>query len=90
MLRCISNLEELIVEDCASVKVIIEMEGQTINDGAILPCLEKAELHYLPQLLSFSNGVYPVSTTHSGVYACPKLEKLHNSTTHKYSWDDSN
>ncbi|CAL5411733.1 unnamed protein product [Camellia sinensis] len=80
MLRFLSNLEELIVEDCFSVKVIIEMEGQSVdNNGAIivLPRLNKMKLHYLPQLVSIwnvLNGVWPMSKLTPSVYGCPKLK----------------
>ncbi|KAL7176783.1 hypothetical protein ACSBR2_030184 [Camellia fascicularis] len=75
MLHCLSNMEELIVGDCSSVKVIIEMEGQTINNGAILPCLKRVELHYLPQLVSLWNGPNRVWTLEpTSIYGCPKLK----------------
>ncbi|CAL5417086.1 unnamed protein product [Camellia sinensis] len=78
MLHCLSNMEELIVEDCSSVKVIIEMEGQTINNGAILPHLKRVKLHYLPQLVSLWNGPVPHGSLDNlkslSVHTCPKLE----------------
>ncbi|GFY92880.1 hypothetical protein Acr_08g0012760 [Actinidia rufa] len=80
ILHCLSNLEELVIEDCASVKVIIEMDGETVSYGAILPCLKEIKLRYLPQLVSLSNGVCPISA-HISVYACPKLKNSHNLTT---------
>ncbi|XP_057499667.1 disease resistance protein At4g27190-like [Actinidia eriantha] len=80
ILHCLSNLEELVVEDCASVKVIIEMDCQTVSYGATLPCLKEIKLRYLPQLVSLSNGVCPISA-HISVYSCPKLKNSHNLTT---------
>ncbi|PSS24003.1 Disease resistance protein [Actinidia chinensis var. chinensis] len=80
ILHCLSNLEELVIEDCASVKVIIEMDGETVSYGSILPCLKEIKLRYLPQLVSLSNGVCPISA-HISVYACPKLKNSHNLTT---------
>ncbi|CAL5348071.1 unnamed protein product [Camellia sinensis] len=78
MLHCLSNMEELIVEDCSSVKVIIEMEGQTISNGAILPHLKRVKLHYLPQLVSLWNGPVPHGSLDNlkslSVHTCPKLE----------------
>lgn len=59
MLQCLANLEELIVEDCRSVKVIIETKGKRIKAGTILPSLKKMKLTYLPKLVMLWNGVHP-------------------------------
>ncbi|KAL7212480.1 hypothetical protein ACSBR2_015217 [Camellia fascicularis] len=86
MLHFLSNMEELIIEDCYSVKVIIEMDEQSVdNNGAIivLPRLNKMKLHYLPQLVSIwnvPNRVWPMSKLMPDFYGCPKLKKQHCTT----------
>lgn len=69
MLQCLSNLEELIVEDCESVKVIIETKGKRVKAGTILPSLKKMKLSYLPKLVMLWKGADP--TFQCIVRVCP-------------------
>ncbi|KAL0413894.1 UNVERIFIED_CONTAM: putative disease resistance protein [Sesamum radiatum] len=73
MLQCLSNLEELVVEDCESVKIIIKEEKKTTNyDATVLPRLRKVVLRYLPELVSLGNGLC-ISEENISSYGCPKL-----------------
>ncbi|KAL0456537.1 UNVERIFIED_CONTAM: hypothetical protein Slati_0992900 [Sesamum latifolium] len=73
MLQCLSNLEELVVEDCESVEVIIKEEKKTANyDATVLPRLRKVVLRYLPELVSLGNGLC-ISEENISSYGCPKL-----------------
>ncbi|XP_059655086.1 disease resistance protein At4g27190-like isoform X2 [Cornus florida] len=75
MLPCLSNLEELVVEDCASLRKIIEAEEKTENDDfVILPSLRDLSLLYLPQLVSIWNGIRLLSKNKPTIHHCPNLK----------------
>ncbi|KAL3506839.1 hypothetical protein ACH5RR_032221 [Cinchona calisaya] len=74
MLPFLASLEDLIVEDCASVTDIIrsEMKIELGGDADELPKLKKLELQYLPQLVRICNGSYQ-KIEHIRIGYCPKL-----------------
>lgn len=74
MLPCLSNLKELVVEDCESLEIIVKEEEKKVNrDAIMLPAgLRKVVLHYLPMLVSLGNGLC-LSDDKISVYGCPKL-----------------
>ncbi|XP_059632998.1 probable disease resistance protein At4g27220 [Cornus florida] len=75
MLQCLSNLEELVVEWCVSLRKIIEMGEKTENENfVILPSLRKLSLDDLPQLISVWNGFRPSMEILLSIVCCPKLE----------------
>lgn len=63
VLRNLSNLQDLVVEDCASVKGIIKLEAEDYSDEEIvvlsLPRLKKLRFQCLPELVSIGNGSWP-------------------------------
>ncbi|XP_019054617.1 PREDICTED: disease resistance protein At4g27190-like isoform X2 [Nelumbo nucifera] len=75
ILQHLSNLEQLVVEDCAVVKEIITEEEIVNCDTILLPRLKRLSLHYLPELVSICQG-----TLHSleqiSFYYCPKFRNL--------------
>ncbi|KAI3448870.1 hypothetical protein Pfo_005535 [Paulownia fortunei] len=74
MLQCLSNLEEVVVEDCESVEKIVEEEKDIVNNDAImLPRLRKLVLRYLPKLVSLGNGLWSLSEEKISTYCCPNL-----------------
>ncbi|KAK4425117.1 hypothetical protein Salat_1705600 [Sesamum alatum] len=73
MLQCLSNLEELVVEDCESVEKIIKEQKKTANyDATVLPRLRKVVLRYLPELISLGNSLC-IPEDNISSYGCPKL-----------------
>ncbi|XP_027117704.1 uncharacterized protein [Coffea arabica] len=84
--QCFCNLEELIVEDCESLKEIIERSDEMGNDDfSALPRLRKIKLYYLPQLFRLlyegersledplpSRDCQLESVT---LHSCPKLDR---------------
>ncbi|XP_059633002.1 disease resistance protein At4g27190-like [Cornus florida] len=82
MLRCLSNLEELVVEFCVSIRKIIDTEEKMENDDfVILPSLRKLSLICLSQLVSVWNGFHPTTKILLSIDYCPKLEiSAHNAS----------
>lgn len=73
MLQHLSNLEELLVEDCQEIKAIIE--DVTVEYDILLPRLKRLSLHYVPELVSIWKGAWHTLEQIS-IYNCPKLKKL--------------
>ncbi|XP_042515543.1 disease resistance protein At4g27190-like isoform X2 [Macadamia integrifolia] len=72
MLQCLSNLEELVVEDCPGIEEVIE--GMTVEYD-VLPRLKRLSLHYLPELVGIWKGAW-CSLEQTSFYNCPKLKNL--------------
>ncbi|KAF7842807.1 protein EDS1L-like [Senna tora] len=73
----LSNLEELIVEDCPKVYSLISSPSSEPTRAIFLPRLRKLSLLYLPELVSISNGFHiGESLEKIGFYYCPKLGTL--------------
>ncbi|KAL7106078.1 hypothetical protein ACP275_07G088700 [Erythranthe tilingii] len=79
MLQCLQNLEEFIVQDCESLKSIIE-EKVTVKHGPLLPKLRKLVLSHLPRLVTLECGLYP-SKTEVKIFNCPIFSPNKN---HRY------
>ncbi|CAN4077145.1 unnamed protein product [Withania somnifera] len=77
MLHCLSNLEELAVEDCKTLKELIEEteEDQVIHEdhGSGLCSLKELKLRHLPELVRLSNSVIPY-VEKPDIVECPKLK----------------
>ncbi|KAI8562177.1 hypothetical protein RHMOL_Rhmol03G0014600 [Rhododendron molle] len=92
MLQCLSKLEELIVEDCESVKVIIETKGKRVKTDTILPSLKKMKLSYLPKLGMLWNGVKAepqLSLSSSAIHAkafASRLSGISSLKRYSYNW----
>ncbi|XP_022635603.1 uncharacterized protein LOC106759214 isoform X1 [Vigna radiata var. radiata] len=54
--KSLMNLETLVIENCASIKEIIEKEDEDVNDEILLGRLSNLSLHSLPRLVSFYSG----------------------------------
>ncbi|KAL9160827.1 hypothetical protein ABFS82_08G226000 [Erythranthe guttata] len=79
MLESLYNLEELVIEFCSSVEKIVKEEKKsrvTTSNAILLPRLRKLVLRFLPNLVSFGNGLCP-SKEIVKIQECPKL--IHNS-----------
>ncbi|KAH6816809.1 hypothetical protein C2S51_000002 [Perilla frutescens var. frutescens] len=73
MLQCLTNLEELVVEDCERVETIVKKEKPRVKYvDNVLRSLKKLVLHYLPELVTLGDGVC-LSEEIISVYGCPKL-----------------
>ena len=70
------NLEELKVEDCPSVKSIVSCEVTAGHrTSSFLPNLRKISLHYMPGLVSISNGLHIAPKLEwLSLYDCPNLK----------------
>ncbi|XP_071939613.1 disease resistance protein At4g27190-like [Coffea arabica] len=73
MVQYFPSLEDLTVEDCASMIEIILCEMQTEVCSAEIPKLKKLELRYLPQLLRICHQSYQ-HIEHLNIIYCPKFE----------------
>lgn len=73
MAQYFPSLEDLMVEDCASVTEIIRCELQTEVCNAEFPKLKRLELHYLPQLLRICHRSYQ-NIEHLTILYCPKFD----------------
>ena len=75
LLANLCNLEELKVDDCPSIKSIVSREISTeYKISYFLPELKRISLHYMPQLVSFSNGLHIAPKLEwLSFYACPNL-----------------
>lgn len=72
MLQCLTNLEELLVEDCEGVEKIIKEENKKVKyENDVLPGLRKLVLRYLPELMCLGCGVR-FSEDKISVHGCPK------------------
>ncbi|KAK6930488.1 NB-ARC [Dillenia turbinata] len=75
MLSILPNLEELAVEDCPAIEVIISEDAETSTSTNWLPRLKKLTLHYLPKLSCIWKGSWPPIEQMS-FYHCPSLRSL--------------
>ena len=76
LLANLCNLEELKVDDCPSIKSIVSCEISTeYKISYFLPELKRISLHYMPELVSFSNGLHIAPKLEwLSFYACPNLK----------------
>ena len=76
LLANLCNLEELKVDDCPSIKSIVSREISTeYKISYFLPELKRISLHYMPELVSFSNGLHIAPKLEwLSFYACPNLK----------------
>ena len=84
-LRC---LEELVVEDCPKIESILMTRDPNGIESMLwtrylFPKLKRISLHYMPKLVSISNGlcISPVLEWMS-LYDCPSLETLYPEEVH--------
>lgn len=79
MLHCLSNLEELSVEECKTLKEVIEEreEDQVIleDHGSALCSLKELKLCHLPELVRLWNRSIP-SVEKPDIVDCPKLKEV--------------
>ncbi|XP_022722045.1 probable disease resistance protein At1g61300 [Durio zibethinus] len=75
MLQFITNLEELIVDDCAAIEKII-VDDMTVESSHISHFNFKTlTLHYLPVLDNIWEGAWPLFE-YINVYNCPNIKKI--------------
>ncbi|XP_017975240.1 PREDICTED: disease resistance protein At4g27190 [Theobroma cacao] len=75
MLQFISNLEELIVDDCTAIEKIIFNDKTTDSGQISYSNCKRLSLHYLPALDNIGEGAWPLCE-HISVYNCPNLRKI--------------
>ncbi|KAK6279533.1 hypothetical protein POUND7_019800 [Theobroma cacao] len=75
MLQFISNLEELIVDDCAAIEKIIFNDKTTDSGQISYSNCKRLSLHYLPALDNIGEGAWALCE-HISVYNCPNLRKI--------------
>ncbi|XP_057778273.1 probable disease resistance protein At4g27220 [Salvia miltiorrhiza] len=73
VLRCLSNLETFIVEDCQSLKSIVK-EDATVQGAAaaLLPRLKTMLLRHLPELVALGRGLFHAKEVIK-IQCCPKF-----------------
>ncbi|XP_028075606.1 uncharacterized protein LOC114277851 [Camellia sinensis] len=78
LLNNLSQLEELVVEDCCKIKSLVIQESPNFKSGYVLQRLKRMSLVDLPKLVTISGGliVNPILKILM-VYGCPKLEILY-------------
>ena len=80
LLGLLTKLEELVVEDCPKIESIVSHHcrwGQ-YQLQCFLPNLKKIALHYMPSLVSISNGVWIGKRLEwLSCYDCPSLKTLY-------------
>ncbi|XP_050272971.1 uncharacterized protein LOC126716067 [Quercus robur] len=76
LLANLCNLEELKVDDCPSIKSIVSHDITAEHKiSYFLPELKKISLHYMPELVSISNGLHIAPKLEwLSFYDCPKLK----------------
>ncbi|KAL4655009.1 hypothetical protein ACB092_01G421000 [Castanea dentata] len=76
LLANLCNLEELKVDDCPSIKSIVSHDITAEHKiSYFLPELKKISLHYMPELVSISNGLHIAPKLEwLSFYACPNLK----------------
>ena len=76
------NLEEFVVEDCPEIESIVVTHDPTTTQpmlwkGYLFPKLKKISLHYMPKLVSISNGLLiSPKLEQISFYDCPSLKTL--------------
>ncbi|GAB2294162.1 hypothetical protein Dimus_028382 [Dionaea muscipula] len=76
MAEILSSLVELIVEDCESLKSIVD-DGDGSRATALLDKLRVLKLHSLPELSGIWKGHWPSNLKYISFYGCPALMNLH-------------
>ncbi|KAK7829084.1 disease resistance protein [Quercus suber] len=76
LLANLFNLEDIKVEDCPSIKSIVSCEISAEHRSSyFLPNLKKITLHYMPGLISISNGLQIAPKLEwLSFYNCPNLK----------------
>ncbi|OMP06410.1 Disease resistance protein [Corchorus olitorius] len=75
MLQFISNLEELIVDDCSAIEKIIVSDRTAESSQISHSNFKRLTLHYLPSLDDIKEGAWPLFE-YINVYNCPKLKTI--------------
>ncbi|XWS13138.1 hypothetical protein CRYUN_Cryun36dG0011900 [Craigia yunnanensis] len=75
MLQSISNLEELIVDDCAAIEKIILDDMITESSHISYSNFQRLTLQYLPALDNIWEGAWPLFQ-YLNVYNCPNFKKI--------------
>ncbi|KAH9620780.1 hypothetical protein KSS87_021115 [Heliosperma pusillum] len=78
MMKNLPKLEELVIEDCVSLKYIISHDRSSFDIFTVLPCLKVLKLYYLPNLSNlseFGRFTWP-NVEYMHFYNCPKLKNL--------------
>lgn len=75
MLQYISNLEELIVDDCTSIEKIIFDDITTESGHISLANFKRLTLHYLPALYNIWEGSW-LLVKYINVCSCPNFKKI--------------
>ena len=85
------NLEVLVVEDCPEIESMVVIRDPNGNEPMLwrrylFPKLKRISLHYMPKLVSISNGLRISSILEwMSLYDCPSLKTL---STEEVSSDD--
>ncbi|KAL9429569.1 hypothetical protein AB3S75_031388 [Citrus x aurantiifolia] len=75
MIRSLSKLEKLAVEDCEIIETIIAEDEMTDSGCIALSSLKMLRLNYLPRLENVGRIVCP-SLEYISFYDCPQLKKI--------------
>jgi len=73
------NLEELTVDDCPSIKTMVSCEtsADQHKTAHFFPKLKRMSLHYVPELISISSGLFNAPRIEwMSFYNCPNLKHL--------------
>ncbi|XP_074281399.1 disease resistance protein RPS2-like [Silene latifolia] len=74
MMKNLPKLEELVIEDCVSLKYIFSEDDQLGSEEFfVLPCLKVLKLYYLPHLCEIGRLSWP-NVEYMNFYNCPKLK----------------
>ncbi|XVF65774.1 hypothetical protein PTKIN_Ptkin09bG0277200 [Pterospermum kingtungense] len=84
MLQLVSNLEELIVDDCTTIEKIIVDDMTSEQSRISFPNFKRLTLHYLPALDNIWEGAWPL-VNHIHVYSCPNFKKINLDLELKYT-----
>ncbi|XP_074281403.1 disease resistance protein RPS2-like [Silene latifolia] len=79
MMKNLPKLEELVIEDCVSLKYIISQDQPGFDEFVVLPCLKVLKLYYLPNLCELG-GLTWANVEYMSLYNCPKLKNLRMTT----------
>ncbi|XVF29562.1 hypothetical protein REPUB_Repub15cG0132000 [Reevesia pubescens] len=84
MLQLISNLEELIVDDCTAMEKIILDDMTTELSRMPYANFKRLTLHYLPALDNIREGAWPLFE-YISVYNCPNFKKINLDSEFKHT-----
>ncbi|XVF65776.1 hypothetical protein PTKIN_Ptkin09bG0277400 [Pterospermum kingtungense] len=75
MLQFLSNLDELIVDDCTTIEKIIVDDMTPEQSYFSFSNFKRLTLHYLPALDNICEGAWPF-VKYIDVYSCPNFKKI--------------